>query len=362
MLAGPGSIRSPGWIKSAPAGARRSERKRPARQRVPLYGSNPVRPYNAATVSEYRENRTPLVAPGQIDHHVPDMTAAIAADVTLAEVQTTLASASQWLPIDGDASRTIGELVSENTSGPLRLGYGHWRDLILGAQFTNGQGELVTAGGRTVKNVAGYDLSKFMVGQRGVFGTLVTVTVRTYKRPVGAILATFPATPKLISRLIPSTVRPQWSLLTTDALLCGYVGDERTLAYYEATLKEYNPRSIERRTLGADIEHRGSLWRGDFRASIPPAQVSQFLATAKPSTWIADPAFGIVLGSVGSADDAQRVREAASGLGGTVSFPATDSKTRFFDVPPGPQRQLLERLKKSFDPDNRLAPLPWLSA
>src|SRR5205814_2003430 len=154
--------------------------------------------------------------------------------------------------------------------------------------FTNGVGELITAGGRTVKNVAGYDLTKFMVGQRGVFGRLVTVTVRTYQRPAGAILATFAPNPKLINRLIPSPARPQWTLLTAGALLCGYVADERTLAFYAKALAEYGPVSVQRRNLEADTEHRSSLWQGDFRAAVPPALVTQFLATAKPEQWMAD--------------------------------------------------------------------------
>src|SRR5688500_14037026 len=98
------------------------------------------------------------------------MSATIAADVTLAQVQNALAPTGQWLPIDGQPDLPIGQLVETNSSGPLRLGYGHWRDLLLGAQFHNGSGDLITAGGRTVKNVAGYDLTKFMVGHRGVFG------------------------------------------------------------------------------------------------------------------------------------------------------------------------------------------------
>ncbi len=286
------------------------------------------------------------------------MTATVAEDVTLAELQQTLAKAEQWLPIDGDARVSVSELVSYNSSGPLRLGYGHWRDLLLGAQFTNGLGDLITAGGRTVKNVAGYDLTKFMVGQRGVFGNLVTITIRTYKRPAGAILATFAPNPRLIDRLIPSPARPQWSLLNADALFCGYVGDERTLAYYAKTLPEWKPQSVQQRSLEADIEHRGKLWRdASFRAAVPPSQVMQFVAAAKAQTWVADPAFGIVLGE----GDAGLIRDAASGVGGTVEFSATanGSDVPFFNVPPGPQRALLERLKKSFDPDNRLAPLPW---
>jgi glycolate oxidase FAD binding subunit len=310
-------------------------------------------------MSEFRADHQPLVAPGAIDHHVGDMTASVAADVPLRVVQETIASAGQWLPIDGDPEWSVGELVESNSTGPLRLGYGAWRDLLLGAQFRNGSGELITAGGRTVKNVAGYDLTKFMVGQRGVFGKVETITTRLYKRPAGAIVATFAANPRMIERLLPSTARPQWALLTGDALLCGYLADERTLEFYEKTLRggENQPRAVERRTLEQDIAHRAQLWRGDFRVAVPPAKVPDFLAVAKPTSWAADPAFGIVVGSGG--DDAQ-IRSAAQALAGVATFNRRDGADGpLFDVPSAAQRQLLERLKKSFDPDNRLAPLPW---
>src|SRR5437763_17122438 len=140
--------------------------------------------------------RTPLVAPGEVQCLPADMTAILSADATLEQVQDQLSPFQQWLPVDGAGKATIGELVEFNSTGPLRLGFGAWRDLLLGAQFYNGRGELITAGGRTVKNVAGYDLTKFMVGQRGIFGELLTLTTRTYKRPQGAILAAFPPQPK----------------------------------------------------------------------------------------------------------------------------------------------------------------------
>src|SRR3954452_7500501 len=158
----------------------------------------------------FRADRTPLVSPGQIDHQVADMSATVAADVPLRVVQETLARSGQWLPIDGDPEKSVGELVANNSSGPLRLGYGAWRDLLLGAQFHNGRGELITAGGRTVKNVAGYDLTKFIVGQRGVFARLITITVRTYRRPAGAVLATFKPELQLVNELIPSPLKPHW--------------------------------------------------------------------------------------------------------------------------------------------------------
>ena len=311
-------------------------------------------------MSEHRANRTPLAAPGQIDHHVADLSATIAADVPLRQVQETLAEAGQWLPIDGDLDVTVGQLVETNSSGPLRLGYGAWRDLLLGAQFTNGRGELITAGGRAVKNVAGYDLTTFMVGQRGVFGNLVTITTRTHKKPAGAIVARFEPKASLVHRLLPSPQRPQWTLLTPDALLCGYLGDERTLTYYSQTLTtEWKPVSVTLRALEDDVELRGSLWQGEFRASVPPARIKDFVETARPGKWVADAAFGVVMGSGGDSD---AIRGTAQALGGTFGFTPRGSEAagpRFFDVPAGPVRDLLERLKQSFDPDNQLAPLPW---
>ncbi len=295
-------------------------------------------------MSEHRADREPLVAPGSIDHQTADMTATFAADVSLRHVQDTLAQAGQWLPIDGDPDLAVGKLVENNSTGPLRLGYGAWRDLLLGAQFRNGLGELITAGGCTVKNVAGYDLTKFMVGQRGVFGTLVTLTTRTYKRPAGAILATFRVNPKLVARLIPSPAKPQWAMLMPDALLCGYMGDERALAYYKSSLAEYKPVSIQRRSLDEDIAHRASLWRGRIRVSVPPARLAEFLSSAKPTSWSADAAFGIVLCD----GDDSAIDRAAAQLGGM-----TDQSK-----PSAPTRALLERLKQSFDPDNKLVPLP----
>src|SRR5690348_7683925 len=122
----------------------------------------------------FREPRAPLVGPGGIDCHVRDMTATVSADATLGEFQRRLAEHRQWAPIDGDSKQSVGTRVSTDSTGPLRLGYGAWRDLLLGVQFLNGRGQLITAGGKTVKNVAGYDLTKFMVGQRGIFGRLVT--------------------------------------------------------------------------------------------------------------------------------------------------------------------------------------------
>ena len=298
-----------------------------------------------------------------MDLHARDMTATFSADCPLRFVQWKLAEAGQWLPVDGNPDATIGQLVETNSTGPLRLGFGAWRDLLLGVQFTNGMGELITAGGRTVKNVAGYDLTKFMVGGFGVFGRLVTITTRTYAKPDGALLARHDAADGAvkIAGLLPTPLRPQWAILTHDALFCGYLGDERTLAWYEANVAATGPVELSRRTLQEDIDHRAALWNapaGDgipFRASVPPASLVKGVVLMP--TWSADPAFGIIVGSLRGEGDRARLETFAEVDRGRVRYGDSASSLEVSTNPA--ERQIIERLKAAFDPDNRLQPLPW---
>jgi glycolate oxidase FAD binding subunit len=290
------------------------------------------------------------------------MTATFAADVTLGEAQRRLGEIGQWLPADGPPAATLGSLVDHDSTGPLRLGYGGWRDLLLGVQFTNGNGELISAGGRTVKNVAGYDLTKFMVGQHGAFGTLVTLTTRTYTRPAGAIVAKWTARDAgALSRLLPTSLRPQWSALAGSELFCGYLGDDATLAWYDANLRHASPRDVARRSFDDDGAHRAELWRfvgaATFRASLPPARVAIAVADLT-GPWSADPAFGVVTGEAADASAADSLREWAARHGGTVRFTGVPF-TPWFDYFAGPAEQaILRRLKEAFDPHGVLTPLP----
>jgi FAD/FMN-containing dehydrogenase len=308
-----------------------------------------------------RPPREPFVPPGGYELLARDMTATFSADCTLRLAQEKLGEIGQWLPVDGDPDATLGSLVERNSSGPLRLGYGGWRDLLLGAQFTNGRGELISAGGMTVKNVAGYDLTKFIVGSFGVFGRLITFTTRTYRKPDGALLARFAPDPAKLHATLPTPLRPQWSLLTRGELLFGYLGDETTLSWYAANVGTLGPINISRRGLVEDIAHRGGLWQSAdgslaFRAAVPPANVKAFTDGLSSVNWVADPAFGIAVGSIDGAGR-QRLRDAAASVGGQVRL---GSSADDLDVSTNPaERQIIERLKTAFDPDNRLQPLPW---
>jgi hypothetical protein len=299
----------------------------------------------------FRPQRAPLVPPGGIEHHVADLTASVSAHVTLASLQQKLAEADQWLPIDGDPTQSIGQLVQTNSTGPLRLGFGAWRDLLLGAQFQTPCGELITAGGRTMKNVAGYDLTKFMVGQHGLFGRVVTITARTYKRPAGALLARFEPSGKLLGELIATPARPHWTMITPGAQWCGYYGDDRAVAYYESELPARGATQLRWQSLQDDIDFRAAHWLpprqpSRFRASVPPARVLDFIRLAQINAYAADPAFGIV---VGSCTNHQRgvLCGVAQEMGGQVFFDDPADVRGLYNAH-GTQRALLERLQSAF--------------
>lgn len=249
-----------------------------------------------------RPDRTPLIPVDAIEHHVGDLSATMGAQVTLGDVRRELARHDQWLPIDGADSLAVGEAVALNSTGPLRLGYGAWRDLLLGVQCVNHRGELITAGGRTVKNVAGYDLTKLMVGQGDDLGRIVTVTTRTYRRPTHALRVRFDPG-QGVGELFPTPLRPQWAILTADQLLLGYLGDERTIAYIQRDLAGTGPRDIAQQPVEADIALRAELWAwprdGAARLAVPPAKVAAVAAELSIEGWIADPAFGVLLAPEG---------------------------------------------------------------
>jgi len=244
----------------------------------------------------------------------------------------------------------------------VKIGYGAWRDLLLGAQFLNGRGELITAGGKTVKNVAGYDLTKFMVGQRGIFGKPITITTRTYRRPAAAILARFEWNEVIVNQLIASPLKPQWMLMTANNLDCGYLGDEVTLEFYHQRLESRKPKMLIRQTLVDDTEYRARLWKPNdqpahgwkrIRASVPPKNIEPFVQAADLADWIADPAFGVVVATC-EPQNVNRVTQAARDAGGSVYFLGQPPIRSEVEI------NLLKRLKTAFDPDGKLAPLDFM--
>ncbi|MCU0566970.1 MAG: FAD-binding oxidoreductase [Oculatellaceae cyanobacterium Prado106] len=123
-----------------------------------------------------------------IEHAVGDLTVTAEAGMPLADLQSTLATAGQFLPIDpayGDRA-TLGGIVATSDTGSLRQRYGGIRDLLIGLSLVRADGQIAKAGGRVVKNVAGYDLMKLFTGSYGTLGAIAQVTLRIYPFPAAS--------------------------------------------------------------------------------------------------------------------------------------------------------------------------------
>ncbi|MDZ8090277.1 MAG: FAD-binding oxidoreductase [Nostoc sp. DedQUE12b] len=117
-----------------------------------------------------------------IEHAVGDLTVTVEAGMKFSDLQALLAKSRQFLALDPTApeSATIGGIVATGDTGSLRQRYGSVRDQLLGITFVRADGEIAKAGGRVVKNVAGYDLMKLLTGSYGTLGFISQLTFRLY--------------------------------------------------------------------------------------------------------------------------------------------------------------------------------------
>jgi glycolate dehydrogenase FAD-binding subunit len=125
-----------------------------------------------------RLDRVPAIEP-------QDLTATAEAGIGLDQLRQQLADRGAWLAIDppGLAGRTLGSIVATASAGPLRQGFGPVKDHVLGVTFVTGDGRMVQSGGRVMKNVAGYDLTRLQAGGFGAFGVIVLVHLRLRALP-----------------------------------------------------------------------------------------------------------------------------------------------------------------------------------
>jgi glycolate oxidase FAD binding subunit len=321
--------------------------------------------------------------------HVPaDLTVTVAAGTPLAELQAALASEGQTLPLDPphrDAA-TIGGVVAVNSTGFRRARYGGVRDLLIGTTTALADGTLAHAGGRVVKNVAGYDLNKLLIGSFGTLGVIVECTFKILPLPparaglrarfrraadayaaVDAIART-PARPA--SLVVDGTARDSWQLLVLAE------GDHEAVARTLdiAAKAAEGAESVE---LDEDIESALAPLRelpADAdgvlaRATLPPAAQVAFADAATHlegfARFVADAASGIVRVHVRGDDD--DMVAAADGLladarvcGGEARVERRPDRLRSRVGAWGdadlPGLFLMRRLKDAFDPAGILEP------
>lgn len=120
-----------------------------------------------------------------VEHDDANLTATAQAGMRVASFQEILGQRGQFLPVDPPLPRraTLGGVVAANTNGPRRMMYGGVRDLVIGMKMALATGEQIKAGGKVVKNVAGYDLGKLFVGSLGTLGIITELTFRMAPLP-----------------------------------------------------------------------------------------------------------------------------------------------------------------------------------
>jgi glycolate oxidase FAD binding subunit len=317
-------------------------------------------------------------------HRHGDLTATVQAGATLADVNRTLATHGQWLPLDPPwADRcTIGGLVATNDSGPRRHRYGAPRDLIIGIDFVRADGVAAKAGGIVVKNVAGYDLGRLMTGSFGSLAVIVSATFKLYPVPhasrtvvverYDAALATL-----LASQLTPTAVEIQ---APTPRLLVRFETTEVAAQQQADALVALANASGATSTIVAGNEeaalwadHAGRPWAGEgavVKITLLPGAVASTLTWLAAATQgcefdlVGRAGVGVLLARIGG--DVERQARVLSGLrerlppptGGAVLVRGSDDLKSRVDPwgPLGGGLGVMRAIKRQFDPLGILNP------
>jgi glycolate oxidase FAD binding subunit len=265
-----------------------------------------------------------------LEHEAGDLTATVEAGIRLSALNERLARAGQMLALDPPGDPTVGACLAGNLSGPRRHRYGAPRDLALGVTLVLPDGTVASAGGKVVKNVAGYDLGKLVCGSRGALGLIARVSLRLHPLPAcerslvahitSAEYAHRAWQSLARSPLVPSAVDLLWRG-AGSRLAVLFEGSERAAEAQLAAgceLLDAEQTDPEIWTVA-----RGWQARSVGRTSFPPRGLEQTLGTLREA---------LVRPGVGSAYSMDPVS----------------------DEPGGGARRLWERIRREFDPDGVL--------
>ncbi len=208
-----------------------------------------------------------------LEHEAGDLTATVEAGMRLSALNERLAEHGQMLALDPPGDPTVGGAIAGDLFGPRAHRYGRARDLVLGVTVVLADGTVANAGGKVVKNVAGYDLAKLFCGSHGRLGLIARVSVRLHPSPEARRTLVIPvAAPddvqSLVRRLLHSTLTPSavdlvWSERESALALLFEGGGAATSAQLEQGLvllggredgevwDEVTARQLESRSRGA---------------------------------------------------------------------------------------------------------------
>jgi glycolate oxidase FAD binding subunit len=320
-----------------------------------------------------------------VEHNAGDLTAIVQAGVRLADAQAAFAEAGQMLALDpplgdGDAA-TIGGIVATGDTGPLRHRYGGVRDLLLGISVALADGTVATAGGKVIKNVAGYDLAKLFAGSFGTLGVVLQVVVRLHPRPRATATAVGRSDdPAVLARAARALTRAPLELECLDVrwedgggMLLARLGGLTSEAQAGAVAAKMRDEGLETEVLGDDED----VWQRQragqrsregvvVRVSGLPAEVESVLRTAaqRRASVVGRAGAGVSwlrLPPAGSDDLAAAVAEIRQELGPfpcvVLDAPAeVRERVDPWGITDEPLLSLSRRVKERFDPHGVCSP------
>ncbi len=326
---------------------------------------------------------------GIVSYEPGDLTLTARAGTSLAEIERVTAGEGQWLTLDpyGSADGSLGATIATASAGPLASAYGTPRDHVLGCEFITGAGDVVRAGGRVVKNVAGFDLVRLLTGSWGTLGALTEMTVRLRARPevdVSLLVRVPGASPEAIATAAwrwtrETDYRPLSAELLSPSLARahGAEADAQLLVRLGGNAAFVRAARDSVGSLGDPRERPTDIWEAlrtaeperalVFRASVLPARIGRVFARTSAlaeelggyaHATLARGVVRCVIPDAGNEDARGTLTTAlleiasmASIIGERMPAPLWPSLTRATDTAP-----LVERIRQAFDPDRLLNP------
>ncbi len=328
-----------------------------------------------------------------VEYEPADLTVTVEAGIRFDELQKLLGEQGQFLALDPPAASgaTIGGLIATNASGPLRFAYGTARDLVIGTRVANPDGNVTHAGGRVVKNVAGYDLNKLYVGSLGTLGIIVELSFKLAPIPpaTNTVVGQFAdanAARAVINAVVQSPLSPMAIELLGPRAASAVSLPEALLVVFR--VGGY-PQAVERQVrdlsalVGQRVETSATVWDDlhgmcvaaqnrdvVVKAAVPLLEstrvveiLEQRLAGLDPLVW-AHAGNGIAYAACNVPSDAMVLRDLRteiSALGSNASMVIQRCPIelkRAVDVwgDPGSSIGLMRALKAKLDPHNTLNP------
>ena len=326
-----------------------------------------------------------------LDHAAGDLIVDTQAGTLLADVQRTVGTAGQRLALDEPVpGSSVGGVLATNTSGPGRVAAGTARDLLIGVTVVRADGVVAKAGGRVVKNVAGYDLGKLVIGSYGTLAVVTEAVFRLHPVPPARRVASAPFdsaadVERLVqsvvhSQLVPGAVEVDWPAGGPGVVQVLLEGTEAGVQTRTAALVEllgdgaWASEDLPDRWGRLPWDDEPAAGRATaLKATCALSGLAAVLGAARDAAAAAG--VGIALrGSAGTgvlsgalpagADVAAvrtvvtRLREACTVAGGALVVldgPA-EVKAGVDTWGPVPALDLMHRVKERFDPERRLAP------